>query len=58
MFHPVDALIKGVSRLMLIMARSKIEIPKVASAVMKKSSLSYEGTGVLHEGDSIRTAHI
>jgi hypothetical protein len=36
MFHPVDALIKELSLLMIIVARSAIEISKVASAVRKK----------------------
>ena len=36
-FRPVDALIKGLSHLMIIVARSAIEIPKAASAVRKKA---------------------
>jgi len=43
---------------MIIMARSAIEIPKVASAVRKKPSFSYEGTGIFHAGDSLRTDNI
>jgi len=58
-FHPVDALVKGVSRLTIIMARSAIEITKVASAVReRKPPLSYAGTGILHEGHFIRIDHI
>jgi hypothetical protein len=37
MFHPVDALIKELSLLVIIVARSAIRIPKVASAVRKKA---------------------
>jgi hypothetical protein len=36
-FHPVGALIKGLSHLMIIVARSAIEISKVTSTVRKKS---------------------